>query len=78
MKPVLTPSINKINLHCQCDFMYQYFWTDSFHNDCESVPVLTMKVLNRLLFICLIFYIIQCFASSMAYYSSSVVHKSLL
>jgi len=53
--------------------MYQYFCTDSFRNDCESVPVLTAKVLNRLLFVCLIFVIIQCFAPSMAYYSSSVV-----
>lgn len=73
MKPVLTQWINKNYLQCQYDFTYQYFCTDSFHNDCESVPVLTVKVLNRLSFVWLIFFIILCFAPSMAYYSSSVI-----
>jgi len=73
MKPVLTPRINKNYLQCQCDFTYQYFCTVIFQNDCESVPVLTVKVLNHLLFVCLIFFIIQRFAPIMAYCSSSVV-----
>jgi hypothetical protein len=73
MKPVPVPSVNKNYLQCRCDVMYRYFCTDCLHNDCESLVVLTVKVLNCLLFVCLMLFTVLRFAPSVAHYSSYVI-----